>query len=291
MEDPVAAAVLRTLTYADLFDYAMTPDEIFRYLIGVRASRADVHAALNDHTRLNGSVARVDGFLTLPHRESLGPARRRLHLAAQRQFPRARFYARLLAYLPFVRMIAITGGLAMENARDGDSDYFLVTAPRRVWLVRGMAVALVRIARLFGDHLCPNMLLSTNALALSDQNLYTAHEVVQMIPLYGLDQYRKMRALNAWADTYLPNAADCYRVGTETPLNRAGEGLKRSLEKLLGGALGDRIERWEMRRKVAKLSGQVPANADDVTFSADACRGFFSGHKRRVLSELGMRDV
>src|SRR5512142_725449 len=185
MDDPVATAVLRTLTYADLFDYAMTPDEIFRFLIGVRASRAEVDAALNDHARLNGNVARIEGFLTLPNREMLAAARKRLHAAAARQLPRARFYARLLAYLPFVRMVAITGGLAMENARDGDSDYFLVTAPGRVWLVRGMAVALVRIARLFGDHLCPNLLLSTNALALSDQNLYTAHEIIQMIPLYG----------------------------------------------------------------------------------------------------------
>ncbi len=112
-----------------------------------------------------------------------------------------------------------------------------------------------------------------------------------MIPLYGLDLYRKMRGLNAWSDTYLPNAAGCDTVGDETPLNRAGAWLKRGLEKVLSGAFGDRIERWEMRRKVAKLSGLIPANADDVTFSADACRGFFSGHKRRVLSELGMRDA
>lgn len=291
MDDAIATAILRTLVYADLFDYAMTPDEIFRFLIGVRASRAHLDAVLNDHDRLNGRVARLDGFVTLPKREALVAARKRLHAAAARQFPRARFYARVLAYLPFVRMVAITGGLAMENARDGDSDYFLVTAPGRVWLVRGMAVALVRIARLFGDHLCPNLLLSTNALALSDQNLYTAHEVVQMIPLYGLDQYRKMCSLNAWALSYLPNAEICETVACEKPLNRAGAALKRALEQLAGGSVGDRIERWEMRRKVAKLSGQIPVNADDVTFSADACRGFFSGHQRRVLSEFHMRDA
>lgn len=291
MDDPIATAVLQTLTYADLFDYAMTPEEIFRFLIGARASRAEVEAALNDHTRLNGSVARVDGFLTLPQREMLVAARKRLRDAARRQFPRARLYARLLAGLPFVRMVAVTGGLAMENARDGDSDYLLVTTPGRVWLVRGMAVALVRIARLFGDHLCPNMLLSTNALALSDRNLYTAHEVVQMIPLYGLDLYRRIRTLNAWADAYLPNAAGCDDTGDEAPLNGIVVLLKRGLETLFGGAMGDRIERWEMRRKVAKLSGQIPANADDVTFTADACRGFFSGHQRRVLAELGVRDA
>jgi hypothetical protein len=290
MDDTVAAAVLRTLTYADLFDYAMTPEEVFRYLVGVRASRAEVEAALNDHSRLNGHIARVDGFLTLPQRQALGAARTRLHAAAERQFPRAKFYARLLAYLPFVRMVAITGGLAMENARDGDSDYFIVTEPGRLWLVRGLAVALVRLARLFGDRLCPNMLLSANALALSDQNLYTAHEVVQMIPLYGLDLYRKMRTLNEWTNAFLPNAHALDVAVMEQPLNRAGNWLKHVVERMLDSRVGDQIEHWEMQRKIAKLSRQIPKNADDVIFSKDACRGFFSGHKRRVLMEFTTRD-
>lgn len=290
MEDPIAVAVLRTLTYADLFDYAMTQDQVFRYLIGVRASRDDVEEALNDHSRLNGNVARVDGYLTLPRREALANSRARLRESARHQLPRAKFYARLLAYVPFVRMVAITGGLAMENARDGDSDYFLITEPGRVWLVRGIAVALVRIARVFGDRLCPNMLLSANALALSDQNLYTAHEIVQMIPVFGLDLYDRMRALNNWVDMFLPNAADKPSIKRDTPLNRAGAWLKRWAERILGGKLGDRIEHWEMTRKIAKLSRQIPGNADDVTFSPDACRGFLSGHKRRVLSEFTARD-
>ena len=290
MDDPVAGAVLRTLTYADLFDYAMTPEEVFRFLIGVRASRADVESALNDHSRLNGSIARAEGFLTLSQRQSLVAARARLHAAAQRQFPRARFYAHLLAGLPFVRMVAITGGLAMENARDGDSDYMLVTEPGRVWLVRGMTVALVRIAHLFGDRLCPNMLISTNALAMTDQNLYTAHEIVQMIPLYGMDWYRRMCALNPWTATFLPNAGSMQARESEMPPGRIRRILKRMGEWALGGKFGDRLERWEMQRKIVKLSRQVPANADDVTFSADACRGFFSGHQRRVLTEFEARD-
>jgi hypothetical protein len=290
MDDPIAAAILRTLTYADLFDYAMTPDEVFRYLIGVHASRAEVEAALDDHSRLDGHIARVDGLLTLPQRHALVAARARLQAAARRQFPRARFYARVLAYVPFVRMVAITGGLAMENARDGDSDYFIVTEPGRLWLVRGLAVALVRMARLFGDRLCPNMLLSANALALSDQNLYTAHEVVQMIPLYGLGLYRRMRALNEWTHAFLPNAHNLDVANVEHPLNRVGSWLKRVVERVLDSRIGDRIERWEMQRKIAKLSRQIPKGADDVIFSKDACRGFFSGHRRRVLTEFAARN-
>ena len=289
MHDPIAAAILRTLNYADLFDYAMTPEQVFRFLIETAASRAEIESALDDPNRLNGSVARVQGFLTLPQRRQLVAARARLRALAQRQFPRARFYARVLAHLPFVRMIAITGGLAMENARDDDIDYLIVTAPGRLWLVRGMAVALVRIARLFGDHLCPNFLLTENALSIPDQNLYTAHEIVQMIPLYGFDVYRRMRVVNRWTEQFLPNANGLDASPNEPRLNGIGNWLKRAVERALGGTLGDRIERWEMRRKIAKLSAQIPAHADTVLFSAETCRGFFSGHRRRVLSEFANR--
>ncbi|MBI3914279.1 MAG: hypothetical protein HY327_08870 [Chloroflexi bacterium] len=40
MLDPVSTAILQSIQYADLFDYPLTPDEIHRYLIGMRAPTA-----------------------------------------------------------------------------------------------------------------------------------------------------------------------------------------------------------------------------------------------------------
>jgi hypothetical protein len=186
-------------------------------------------------------------------------------------------------------MVALTGGLAMENARDGDMDFFIVTAPGRLWLVRGLTVALVRAARLFGDRLCPNFFLTEKVLALRDQNLYTAHEIAQMIPLYGSHVYCQVRALNRWTDDFLPNADGTAAPGIEKPLNRPGVWLKRAGERLLAGRIGDRIERWEMTRKIAKLSAQAPANANEIVFSADTCRGFFNGYGSRTLADFYQR--
>ena len=289
MSDALAVAILKTLSYADLFDYALTREEVFRFLIGVRATRSEVDRALDDHSRLNGSVMRLDEFVTLPARQDLVAVRARWHAAACAQMPCARAYARILAYVPFVRMVALTGGLAMENARDNDIDLLIVTAPGRLWLVRGLAVALVRLARLRGDHLCPNFLLTENALTIPDENLYTAHEIVQMIPLYGLTVYSRFRKQNSWTVDYLPNANEPIHLGAERPLSRVGSLLKLILERALGGATGDQLEHWEMQRKIRKLTNHVPSTADSVTFSADVCRGFFSGHRRRTLLEFDAR--
>ena len=85
--------------------------------------------------------------------------------------------------------------------------------PGRLWLCRGMVILLVRLARQLGHTLCPNYFLSERALALAEQSLYTAHELVQMVPVAGMPTYRTMRRLNQWADRFLPNAQEPRSAG------------------------------------------------------------------------------
>jgi hypothetical protein len=186
-------------------------------------------------------------------------------------------------------MVALTGGLAMENARDHDIDLLIVSAPGRLWTVRGMAVALVYLARLRGDRLCPNFLIVENRLAIRNEDLYNAHEIVQMIPLYGVDVYRTFRLANAWTERFLPNASQRETAAAVASSKPPGGLFKRAAELALSSRAGDALENREMSHKIKKLSAQTPANADDVEFSREACRGFFSGHARRVLDEFVRR--
>jgi hypothetical protein len=72
----------------------------------------------------------------------------------------------------------------MDNESGRDLDFLVVTLPGRLWLCRGMAMLLVRLARRLGDELCPNYFITTQALAFPSQDLYSAHELVQMAPLF-----------------------------------------------------------------------------------------------------------
>src|SRR5262249_31219928 len=155
-----------------------------RYLIGVSASRTAVRTLLQ--SQLPQELSRQGRYFTLAGHEATIQTRKSRASAAANYWRRGVHYGRRMSGLPFVRMVAVTGGLAMDNMADDDIDYLIITEPGRLWLCRALIVGLVRLAGLRGTELCPNYFLSERALVLTERNLFTAHEVAQMVPLTGL---------------------------------------------------------------------------------------------------------
>ncbi len=277
-------AICSTVVYADIFDFPLRPEEIHRDLIAVAASRWETVHAVQELLDL-GILARAGPYVVLPGRTGLADLRRDRDARAQILWPTARRFGQLLAAIPFTRMIAVTGSLAVGNpSEDADLDYWIVTAPGRLWLVRGIAVGIVRLARRFGVMLCPNYLLSTRALALDHDDLFTAHELVQARPLTGAVTYRRMLDSNRWAERWLPNG---FRQSEQWFVPASPTvWIRRCGETVLGGRLGNRIESWEAARKRQRLSSFGRAR-----FTADICEGHFGNHRDRVLHEFHARCV
>lgn len=290
----VETAILQTLAYVDVFDYPLTAAEIHRYLSAVAAPAGLVEELLVAGRLVPARVVASDGYYALAGREGIIDTRRRRAAIARRLWPVALAYGTLLAGLPFVRMVAITGSLAVDNVEENaDVDYLIVTANDRLWLCRAFAILAVRLAARRGVSLCPNYLLSERALVFRERNLYTAHELAQMIPISGAPVYRQIRTLNAWTDAWLPNANDPPQLSTEAP-GEVGSRLGRTgyvAEWLLGTSLGTALEQWERKRKIARFSrqqrGEGASAAEkaeaEAQFSADWCKGHFEGHASRIL--------
>jgi hypothetical protein len=275
-------AILLTVAYADIFDYPLTAAEIHRYLVGTAAPSVAIQTALDGDRLAPHSLSYRDGYFMLPGREAIVTTRRRRASVAARLWPPALRYGQAIASLPFVRMVAVTGALAMDNVEsEADIDFLIVTEPGRLWLCRALVIGLVRLAARRGDRLCPNYFLSEHALVLSEHTLYTAHELVQMVPIAGLGIYQRLRTLNTWADGFLPNADGPPRqLAARAALDRPA---RRLFEAALRTPPGGWVERWEMDRKVHKFSRQRNGAAE-TAFCADWCKGHFDGHGERTLT-------
>jgi anaerobic magnesium-protoporphyrin IX monomethyl ester cyclase len=273
-------AIMRTVSYADIFNYPLTSEEIHRYLIEYPAPVKTVITKLDD-LRTCEQLDASEGYYFLPGRADHVQTRHHRAKIAETLWPVAYDYGRRIAHLPFVQMVAVTGSLSVNNPDErGDIDYLIVTEPDRLWLVRLLVIGLVKLAQHQGVVLCPNYLVTTNALTFATQNIFTARELVQMIPLAGFETYQTLRDLNPWTADFMPNAAG------SPPATPADLGTRDRLtamsEPLLRLPPVSWLESWEMKRKIRKLTAQAP-DCDEANFTADQCKGHFDHHMQNVL--------
>jgi hypothetical protein len=279
-------AVIEALAYADVFDWPLTADEIHRYL-PVGATVDEVRASLASR-RLRALVSAIDGFYVVQGRECLVEERGRRAAVSARLWPRAERYSRWIACLPWVRLVAVSGSLAVGAPTDAaDVDLFVVSAEGRLWLTRALTIGVVKVASRSSPSrrvvLCPNYLVTTTALELTERDLFTAHELTQLVPLAGADTYRRLLDRNQWYRRYLPNHPGFVRsIG---PLR--GGRVRAAIERVLDNGLVGCIERWEMRRKISRLTPQQPSA--ETRFDASVCKGHFEGHRHRAMNGYAAR--
>jgi len=269
----------------------MTTAEIHHYLITEHpVSLEAIQSALQNSSWLKQHLQHIDNYIVYSGRSELVPIRDARESASQQLWPQAIKWGRWLAALPFVRMVALTGALAVRNAADGDDDldYILVTSAGRVWLARAFAIAVVRIGHFRGVKICPNYVLAETALLQSRRDIFLAHEVSQMVPLYGQDLYRRFREENDWVYQQLPNAIDPFFTEPEYSLNISGK-VKRVLEMVCGNVVGDWLEQWEYQRKLRRFATDLKTPHSSAQIDDTQVKGHFNDHGHPILNKYHQR--
>ena len=204
---------MATLSYADIFDYPLTEDEIWQYLVE-KSSQSQVSKSLKS-LLIKGKVFKSLNFFFLLGREKIAKEREKRKRLAFQKIERAKFAARVLAIIPSVRLVGLTGALAMSNSKkEDDIDLLIVTSCDFLWTTRFLATALLtilglkrgRTAKKVADKICLNMFVDETNLAFGDKNLFIAHEISQLKPLFERGgTYRKFLSCNKWVQEFLPN--------------------------------------------------------------------------------------
>jgi len=270
----LARAVLEALAYSDIFEFPLKLKELYSYL----PMQAGMEQLPDTLKSLENLVEEKDGFYFLSGHEEIVEIRQQREARSRELLPHALRYGRILGSLSFIRMAALTGSLAVLNiSKNADFDYMLVTVKGRVWTARAFALLFNRWVRLWGHTICPNLIIAETALQWPLHDLYSARELCQMIPISGQAVYQKLLLANEWAKDFLPNAF-LDLCGLPTKMQNQISALQTFLEIPLHGKFGDKLELWEMNRKIARFSKQA-GFGEETVFNSEVCQGNFHHHR------------
>lgn len=215
-EEEIASAIIRTITYSDIFDYPLTFREVLKFLISDTEVAGEVVRGNLEILVDDGRIYTDGVFYFLKRRRDIVETRKKRNKWSEKKLTIAKEVANKLRALPWVKTIAITGSLAMENCdNDDDIDLMVITMANRLWFTR---LILYTMAPILGikrrrpkekeikDKVCFNLFLEENSLQIQPENLFLAHEICQTIPIFNRDNtYEKFLWENRWVKKFLPN--------------------------------------------------------------------------------------
>ena len=243
---------ISSLIYHDIFDYPLAPLELIKWTAGNEIKFKNLE---------NIKISTKNGFLFLNGKEGSTLKRLMRKRISKRKFGKAKKAAKVLAFLPTIKMVAVTGALAMNNANeDSDIDFLMITKKGSLWTTRLFAMGLLKVfgipRRKYGekstkDKLCLNIWLDESDLAWgkNSRNIFTSHEISQIIPLANKGQtYERFLSKNIWTSDYWPNATSA-KVGKEKKRNKME---KRGFAIKLLEPMARKIQYWYMKGKITR---------------------------------------
>jgi D-beta-D-heptose 7-phosphate kinase/D-beta-D-heptose 1-phosphate adenosyltransferase len=188
-----------SIKYHNIFDYKLSKDEAFKWQFR------------NQKTVVSGKKNK---------------SRLQREKYSQKKLLIAKKASKLISKIPTVLFVGITGSLAMMNSgKNSDIDLMIITKKNCLWTTRLLVYGLLRVTgyelrkpKLNNekDMLCINLWLDESDLVWGkkDRNIYTAHEIAQVVPLFNKDKtYEKFLYLNRWILNYWPNSVDAKYIG------------------------------------------------------------------------------
>ncbi len=212
--------VIATVTYYDVMDFPVTAFEIWKHLITQDFDQmvCDRPCTLGDIVsllatgQLDGKIVEKNGFYSLVSREYLIAKRIQAEKVSVLKLKRMRRLARMLSFLPYLRMLGATGSLAMKNGtRESDWDMFVVLRSGKIWIGRTLLTGFLhcigkrRHGKKIQDRACLNYFVTDDNLEIGTKDLFSAHEYRFLIPLLNVSLFRKFELKNRWMLEYRPN--------------------------------------------------------------------------------------
>jgi len=259
--------ILATLAYFDLFSYPLNRGEIYLFL-PVKSDMDSFNRGLNNLVN-ERHIFRFEKFYSLKNDHYLIERRLKGNKRADELMLIAEKVANILIRFPYVRGIGISGSLSKNFAdENADIDMFIITAKNRLWIARTIMHGFKKLSYLLGKqhYFCMNYYIDEQDLSIPEKNIYTATEVVTLIPLQGDIQFVDFFTANAWSRDFLPNNIMRISKAKAEPKPWFKTGVEALFNNIPGNWIDDKLcqitsSRWlkKTQSKKRNIKGQVMA--------------------------------
>lgn len=281
------SAIARSVLYASLFDYPLTLAQLRQTLIESALTPSEIQSLYARSEALRNTIEYRHGFFFPRDRRDLIAERRRREARSKIFLDRHHRLLSVVAALPFVEMVALSGSIAHLNLEgSGDLDLFIVTKGRHVWSV---TVAVVLIAKLLRRRqtTCANFVLADSALALNQQDLFTASQIIHLKPFVGQETYRRFVAANPFVSRFYPNFRVTPTARRRRGWGQVGNGIKRFVESVLAAPSipVETLCRSAYRRYLMRRASTWHS-PEQVRLEPDCVKLHTRSHRQSVLSRF-----
>jgi glycosyltransferase involved in cell wall biosynthesis len=279
-------ALLAAITYADLFESPLPLDHALAASMGIVIDEAKLRRLATAPALSSRVTFHPKGFLVLKGREALVdpmPEREEMTRALLDRYERT---LRMLAALPFVRALVISGGVAHRNVgARADIDLFVIAASGRAYMAYTMlflATTVTGTRRV----VCPNYIVDERELSVAyHRDLFTAHQLVSARAYSGQAAYEALcRANEQWVRRFFPSFVAKEGPGA-TPPSAAQAAAEIALTPVAPALEG--LMRWAWRFRLRRRAATA-AHAD-VVLGDGILKLHLSDYRARVLKRFAAR--
>lgn len=304
---PVAAAILSTLAYFDLFDYPLTREELYRWLWYTEMVTTPEFEGFLEQLQGEHKIIFSEGYYVLPNRSFVVQMRQKKIPWIEKKMRRATRACRILRWVPFVEAVFVSNTVAAGVAKKAsDIDLLVIAKEGRLYLARLLVTGVLSLFRLrrtreiITDRICLCFYLTPKAFDLAsirmgDPDIYLVYWLDQLVPVYDPRYIRdELLSANTWARHSLPRAFQPYHVLAPWQVLDHGPSrlIRRFFEIAWRGVYGDILENQAkhiQQEKMKRNFGSVQDAPDSRVVVNDAMLKFHENDRRTFFREAWQR--
>ena len=120
------------------------------------------------------------------------------------------------------------------------------------------------------DWFCMNYYIDETGLTIIEKNIFTAMEIVTLLPLQGKDCFQNFIEANSWTENYFPEKS--ISINNAEKIKKGF--IRKCIEKIFSSGFGDAAEKWLM-------------NLTDKRWKKKTKQGKLNTHGRRIGMIVG----